>query len=145
MVHLNQNNILIENQHGFRSNHSCVTKLITPIEGISFALDHQKQIDIMQLDFSKAFDTVPHQQLLTKLRYYGINGSTYNWIQTWLTCRSQQVVLDSECSSSAPVLSGVPQGTVLGPLMFLLYINDVTKGVSSQLRLFADDHLLNRL
>ena len=87
--HLNENNILIENQHGFRSNHSCITQLIALTEDISFALDHQKQIDIILLDFSKAFDTVPHQRLLTKLRYYGINGSTYNWIQTWLTQRTQ--------------------------------------------------------
>ncbi|XP_065892800.1 uncharacterized protein [Dysidea avara] len=92
---------------------------------ISFALDHQKQIDIILLDFSKAFDTVPHQRLLTKLRFYGIN--------------------DSESSSPVPVLSGVPQGTVLGPLMFLLYINDITKDINSPLHLFADDCLLYRV
>ena len=76
MDHLNQNNILNENQHGFRSNHSCVTQLITLTEDISFALDHHKQTDIILLDFSKAFNTVPHQRLLTKRRYYGITGST---------------------------------------------------------------------
>ena len=91
--HLNQNNILIENQHGFRFNHSCVTQLITMTEDISFALDHHRQTDIILFDFSKAFDTVLHQQLLTKLRYYGITGSTYNNIQTWLTCHSHCVVL----------------------------------------------------
>ena len=73
MDHLNQNNILIENQHGFRANHSCVTQLITLTEDISLALDHHKQIDIILLDFAKAFDKVPHQRLLTKLRYYEIN------------------------------------------------------------------------
>ena len=145
MNHLNQNNILIENQHGFRANHSCVTQLITLSEDISFALDHQKQTDIILLDFSKAFDTVPHQRLLTKLRFYGINGNSYNWIQTWLTHRSQCVVLDSESSSPVPVLSGVPQGTVLGPLMFLLNINDITKNINSPLHLFADDCLLYRV
>ena len=145
MSHLNQNNILIEYQHGFRANHSCVTQLITLTEDISFALDHQKQIDIILLDFSKAFDTVPHQRLLTKLRFYGINGNSYNCIQTWFTHRSQCVVLDSESSSPVPVLSGVPQGTVLGPLMFLLYINDITKDINSPLRLFADDCLLYRV
>ena len=141
MDHLNQNNTLIENQHSFRSNHLCVTQLITLTEDIFFALDHCKQKDIILLDFSKAFDTVRHQRLLTKLRYYGITGSTYNWIQTWLTCCSQCVVLDSESSIFVPVLSGVPQGlgTVLGPLMFLLYINDIAKGINSPLCLFADD------
>ena len=145
MRHLNENNVLIENQHGFRANHSCVTQLIKLTEDVSFALDHQKQVDLILLDFSKAFDTVPHQRLLAKLRHYGINGNCYNWIQTWLTRRSQSVVLDSISSSPVPVLSGVPQGTVLGPLMFLLYINDITQGINSPLRLFADDCLLYRV
>jgi len=145
MNHLNENNILIENQHGFRANHSCVTQLIKLTEDISFALDHQKQIDLILLDFSKAFDTVPHQRLLSKLRHYGIDGNSYSWIRTWLTHRTQSVVLDSESSGPVPVLSGVPQGTVLGPLMFLLYINDITKGINSPLRLFADDCLLYRI
>ena len=82
---------------------------------------------------------------MTKLRYYGINGSTYNWIQTWLTQRTQCVVLNSESSCPVSVMSGVPQGTVLGPLMFLLYINDITKDINSPLRLFADDCLLYRV
>ena len=82
---------------------------------------------------------MPHQRLL---RYYGITGSTYNWIQIWLTYHSQCVVLDNESSTFIPVLSEVPQGTVLGPLMFLLYINDITKGINPPLCLFADDYLL---
>ena len=88
---------------------------------------------------------MPHQRLLTKLRYYGITGSTYNWIETWLTCHSQYVVLDTESSSFVPVLSGVPQDTVLGPLVFILCINDTTKGINSPLRIFADDCLLYRV
>ena len=97
------------------------------------------------IGFFKAFNTVPHQRLLTKLRYHGINGSTYNWIQTWLTQRTQCVVLNSETFSPASVMSGIPQGTVLGPLMFLLYINDITKDINSPLRLFTDDCLLYRV
>ena len=145
MNHLNLNNILIDNQHGFRANHSCTTQLIAFIEDVSHALDHQKQVDIILLDFSKAFDTVPHQRFLSKLKHYGITNEIYNWIKTWLTQRIQRVVLDGEVSDQASVLSGVPQGTVLGPLMFLLYINDISKHINSPLRLFADDCLLYRV
>ena len=92
------------------------------------------------LDFSKAFDTVPHQCLLTKLRYYGINNKIYHWISNWLTKQSQRVLVNGDSSNYAPVISGVPQGTVLGLLMLLLYINDINKNVtSSKLGLFADD------
>jgi len=139
--HLNSHNIIIENQHGFRSQHSCVTQLIALIEDLSFAMDHH----VILLDFSKAFDSVPHQRLLKKLQHYGINNNIYNWIETWLTKRSQCVVLNGVSSDSVPVQSGVPQGTVLGPLMFLLYINDISKGIHSPLRLFADDCLLYKV
>ena len=143
--HLNSNNILIENQHGFRSQHSCVTQLIALVEDLLFAMNHQKQIDVILLDFSKAFDSVPHQRLLKKLQHYGINNNIYNWIETWLTQRSQRVVLNGISSPPVSVQSGVPQGTVLGPLMFLLYINDISNNIQSPLRLFADDSLLYRV
>ena len=109
---INLNNILIDNQLGFRANHSCINYFI---EDVSHALDHQKQVDIILLYFSKAFDTVPHHRLLSKLKHYGITNEIYNWIKTWLTQRTQRVVLDGEVSDQASVLSGVPQGTVLGP------------------------------
>ena len=96
------------------------------------------------MDFSKAFDVVPHQRLLHKLDHYGIRGTTLNWIQNFLTNRTQKVVVDGSSSESARVRSGVPQGTVLGPLLFLTYINDLPSTVSSQVRLFADDCLLYR-
>ena len=145
MSHLNANDILIENQYGFRAGHSCATQLITLTEDILHALDHQKQVDIILLDFAKAFDTVPHQRLLTKLQYYGIRNNTFNWIKTWLTDQTQCVLLNGKSSTPVTVTSGVPQGTVLGPLMFLLYINDITRSISSPLRLFADDCLLYRV
>jgi hypothetical protein len=97
----------------------------------------RKQVDMMILDFSKAFDTVPHRRLLMKLDHYGIRDHTHEWIRQWLTTRKQTVVLDGEASSEVHVDSGVPQGTVLGPLMFLMYVNDIGEGVNSEVKLFA--------
>ena len=96
------------------------------------------------LDFSKAFDTVPHIRLLNKLKQYGINGNLHRWLTSWLVNRTQQVVIDGYASHHSKVKSGVPQGTVLGPLMFLLYINDINQNISSSLRMFADDCVLYR-
>ena len=106
-------------------------------------MDQRYQVDIILLDFSKAFDTVPHQRLLKKLYNYGIRSNTLNWLSTWLTQRLQRVVVDGQQSKFVPVQPGVPQGTVLGPLMFLVYINDIIcGGISSNIRLFADDCIL---
>jgi len=106
--------------------------------------DKKKQIDMVILDFSKAFDTVPHRKLLYKLENYGIKGNILKWIQSFLMERSQKVIVEGESSSTCTVDSGVPQGTVLGPLLFLCHINDLPKSVTSQVRLFADDCLLYR-
>ena len=95
-------------------------------------------------DCSKAFDSVPHQRLLAKLDHYGIRGKTKEWISSYLLERPQRVVLNGAQSRFLPVLSVVPQGTVLGPLLFLLYINDITDGIFSEIRLFADDCILYR-
>ena len=107
-------------------------------------MDHRKQTDLILLDFQKAIDTVPHQRLLCKLSSYGIQNQLYSWIDSWLTQRKQQVIVDSLASVWVPVKSGVPQGTVLGPLMFLIYINDIGDNISSSLQLFADDCILYR-
>ena len=146
MEHLEEHQILSDFQHGFRRNRSCETQLINTIETVARELDIRGQIDMLILDFSKAFDTVPHQRLLMKMSYYGITSNTLLWISAWLTQRHQRVCLDGEASENKPVRSGVPQGTVLGPLCFLIYINDMGETISSKstLRLFADDSLLYR-
>lgn len=108
MHHLDDNNILFANQHGFWKTHSCETQLILAVEDLAMNLDHGGQMDMIILDFSKAFDKVPHQHLISKLQFYGIQGSTLAWIKSWLTRRSQSVitVVDGVCSKSAVVTSG---------------------------------------
>ena len=139
MSHFNTLDILNPLQHGFRPNHSCQTQLVSFVEDIQLSMNNHKQIDLLFLDFSKAFDTVPHRQLLNKLIFYGIQGPILQWISSWLTKRNQRVVVDGEASDAVIVKSGVPQGTVLGPLMFLVYINDINESITSSIRLFADD------
>ena len=145
MNHCDQHNLLRSHQHGFRQNHSCESQLILSMEDIYRQHDKTKQVYMLILDFTKAFDTVPHQRLLMKLKHYGIDSNLHRWISSWLTERTQQVVVDGDYSSCKQVRSGVPQGTVLGPLMFLLYINDIGDHLNhSTIRLFADDCLLYR-
>ena len=144
--HLDQNNILTDAQHGFRRHRSCETQLITTCDDFVNTINEKGQTDAVLLDFSKAFDKVHHQSLLVKLENYGIANNTHKWISSFLTNRSQKVMVDNALSSALPVLSGVPQGSVLGPLLFLIYINDMPDVVSqgSKLKLFADDSLLYR-
>ena len=94
------------------------------------------------MDFGKALDKVPHRRLHYKLHYYGIRGSTHQWIASWLSERLQNVVLDGQASDPVPVLSGVSQGSVRGPVLFLIFINDLPDNIRSSVRLFADDCVL---
>ena len=103
-----------------------------------------KQTDLIIMDFAKAFDKVPHRRLFHKLEYYGIRGSTHKWINSWLSGRTQQVVLDGQASDPVPVLSRVSQGSVLGPVLFLIFINDLLDNIRSSVRLFADDCVMYR-
>ena len=142
MSHLDEHGVLVDCQHGFRKHRSCETQLINTIEDLSRSLNNRNQTDLLILDFAKAFDTVPHKRLLLKLDYYGIRGNSLTWMRSWLTHRTQQVLLEGAHSRRCVVRSGVPQGTVLGPLCFLLYVNDIGNDISSNLKLFADDTLL---
>ena len=144
LKHFERHNILTSLNHGFRAGYSCETQLAVTIEDLTTSFDRGTQTDIAILDFSKAFDTVPHNKLLHKLQAYGICGNLHTWIQSFLCNRHMKVVVEGESSNEVTVDSGVPQGTVLGPLLFLCHINDLPDAVKSQVRLFADDCLLYR-
>ena len=132
-----------------RGQRSCETQLVQFFHDMVSNLDRaqnrgHRQTDVIIMDFAKAFDKVPHKRLLYKLHYYGIRGSTHKWIAAWLSERYQKVVLDGQASDPVPVLSGVPQGSVLGPVLFLIFINDLPDNIRSSVRLFADDCVLYR-
>ena len=131
-----------DKQHGFRRNRSCETQLIELLSDISKQLDGGHEVDACVLDFAKAFDKVNHCKLVHKLYDYGVSYQTCSWIKEFLNGRSQRVVVDGETSEEEQVTSGVPQGSVLGPILFLFYINDLPDGLSSCVRLFADDTIL---
>ena len=139
LKHFDKHNILTSLNHGFRSGYSTETQLLVTMKDLLQDDDRNIQMDIAILDFSKAFDTVPHDSLLQKLEAYGIRGTLHKWLSSFLKDRQMNVVVEGEHSDSAYVESGVPQGTVLGPLMFLCHINDLPDCVKSQVRLFADD------
>ena len=129
-------------QQGFCKLRNCETQLIMTIHDLISAMNSKKQVDTLTLDFSKALDRVLHQRLLYKLSHYGIQGSLLSWIQVFLTKRTQKVALEGVLSNQCFVTSGVPQGTVLGPLLFLIYINNLPLCISLTMRLFTDDCFL---
>ena len=119
-------------------------KFVIFFEEITKWVNDGSPIDIIYLDFQKQFDKVPHQRLIIKLKSHGIGNSIINWIEQWLTDRRQRVVVDVEVSSWKSVLSGVPQGSVLGPILFMVYINDLEEGITGKILKFVDDTKLFR-
>ena len=142
LTYLASHKILSDAQHGFRKTRSCDTQFLA-LNDFARGLEDKSQTDIIFLDFAKAFDKVSHQGLLRKAYYYGIRGHIFKWIESFLGNRSQQVVIDGHFSIDAKITSGVPQGSVLGPLLLLIYINELPNCVQdSDCRLFADDCIL---
>ena len=142
MFHLFQNNLLSKEQHGFVPRKSCVTNLLESADLLTRSLAARENLDVLYLDFSKAFDTVSHKLLMVKLAAYGVAGNVLRWIEKFLANRRQRVVMGTARSEWVGVTSGVPQGSVLGPLLFTIYINDLPDMISSICKLYADDSKL---
>jgi len=133
--HLEENVLIRESQHRFRKGRSCLTSLLTFLDKVTGCIDSGNSVDVVFLDFAKAFDKVPHNRLAAKLRSHGITGRLLSWIMEWLKDRKQRVAIRGTFSHWASVLSGVP----MGPILFLIYISDLDYGIRNWILKFADD------
>jgi len=139
VIHLEEQNFYVDCQHGFMKGRSTLTNLLVTLECWTSILEDGSGLDVIYLDYKKAFDTVPHQKLLQKLKGLKLGDTLTKWIGQFLLGRQMRVHVNGSFSSWINVISGVPQGSVFGPLLFLIFVNDLSDWVKGSILMFADD------